>query len=63
MTITDIFAEFTPGSQGFCMAVEIHCPGLEISRDEIARIGQAATDADDFTRIWENEDWWADDAA
>jgi hypothetical protein len=61
MTLETIFAEFTAGSTGFCIAVETHC-GFEISRTEIARIGEKAANPAEFQRIWENESWWADDA-
>lgn len=71
MTLSDIFADYNPGSSGFCIAVETHC-GFEISRAEIERIAKAAAaacpDADDndalaaeFERIWRDESWWSDD--
>lgn len=60
MTLTEIYAEFTPGSTGFAQAVWSHC-GFAISLDEIKRIGAAAQSAEEFQRIWENEDWWVDE--
>jgi hypothetical protein len=62
MTITEIFDQYTQGSQGFCIAVETHC-GYDISRDEIERIAGAAETAADFHRIWADDFWWTDEAA
>ena len=60
MTLTDIYSEFVAGSQGFCDAVRTHC-GFGISTTEIERIAERAKDADDFQRIWENDDSWTDE--
>lgn len=60
MTIAEIYAEYTAGSTGFVIAVETHC-GYDISRTEIARIAEAAKTAEEFERVWENEDWWTDE--
>jgi hypothetical protein len=59
MTLQDIYAEYTAGSTGFCIAVETHC-GYEISREEIARIAARAKNSGEFEAIWTNEDWWTD---
>lgn len=57
--ITEIYSEYTPGSTGFCIAVETHC-AFDISRDEIGRISRRAGTPAEFVKIWENEDWWTD---
>lgn len=57
----NIYNEFRTGSQGFVIAVETYC-GFELSRDEIERIAEKAQTADEFRRIWENENWWCDQA-
>lgn len=59
MTIEQIYSEFTRGSQGFCIAVETHC-GYQTSRAETARIAALAETADQFQRVWENDDSWTD---
>lgn len=59
MTLNDIYNEFTRGSNGFIKAVQSHC-GLDISDAEIERIAAKAETAEEFTRIWENEDFWTD---
>lgn len=58
-TLIDIYATYTPGSDGFCAVVESHC-GFNASREEIARIAKAASTPEEFQRLWENEDWWSD---
>lgn len=55
------YADFTPGSTGFAIAVETHC-GFQASREEIKRIAERARNAAEFVKIWQNENWWADDA-
>lgn len=60
MTLDQIYAEFTVGSQGFCIAVETHC-WFGISRAEIARIAERAATAEEFQAIWENDDSWTDE--
>ena len=60
MTLEQIYNEYTPGSQGFAIAVETHC-GFSISRDEIKRISSKADNAEKFWRAWEKGDWWADE--
>ena len=59
--LDDIYREYTPGSTGFCIAVETHC-GFAISREETARIATKAGTPEEFHRIWANDDWWTDDA-
>jgi hypothetical protein len=59
MTLENIYAEYTQSSAGFAIAVETHC-GFNISRDEIKRIAEKASDASSFRSIWENDDWWTD---
>lgn len=59
-TLTDIYNECTPGSQGFCIAVETHC-GFNTSRSETARIAERAETAEEFQRIWQDEDSWTDE--
>ena len=59
MTIEQIYNDYTPGSQGFCLAVETHC-GFQTSRTETARIAAQATTAAEFQSIWENDDSWTD---
>lgn len=46
MDIKAIFETYTPGSQGFCIAVETHC-GFEMSRAEIERVGVKAWECSD----------------
>jgi len=60
MTLAQIYAQFTPGSQGFCIAVADHC-GFGISRDEIRRIAEKSPTAEQFEAAWEGDDWWTDD--
>ena len=57
MTLTEIYDEYTPASEGFIIAVETHC-GFFIDRDQIERIAERAKNASEFQNIWENEDWW-----
>lgn len=59
MTLSDIYATYTAGSQGFVAAVQTHC-GFCASNDEVRRIADRASDADEFQRIWENDDSWTD---
>ena len=59
MTLDTIYATYTPGSQGFCIAVETHC-GFQTSRTETARIAECAATAEEFQTIWENDDSWHD---
>lgn len=61
MTLEQIFADFTKGSQGFVKAVEMHC-GFNASATEIARIADKSTDAQSFQAIWEGQDDWTDEA-
>lgn len=60
MTLAQIYAQFTPGSQGFCIAVADLC-GFGISRDEIRRIAENSPTAEQFEAAWEGDDWWSDD--
>lgn len=60
MTIIEIYHQFQPGSTGFVQAVQSHC-GFCISRTEIKRIADLAADADEFQRIWGNDDSWTDE--
>lgn len=59
MTIEQIYNDYTPGSQGFCIAVETHC-GFQTTRTETARIAAKAQTAAEFQSIWENDDSWTD---
>ena len=59
MDLEKIYTDYTPGSDGFAIAVEAHC-GFEISRDEIKRIASKAETPEQFDAIWSNEDWWTD---
>ena len=59
MTLEQIYSDFTPGSPGFCIAVETHC-GFQTSREETARIAAKAKTAADFQSVWENDDSWTD---
>ena len=59
MTLSEIYAAYVPGSDGFCKAVDTHC-GFCTSFDETKRIAERATSAEDFQKIWENEDRWTD---
>lgn len=61
MTLEQIFAAYTKGSQGFVKAVETHC-GFNASAAEIERIADKATDAASFEDIWKNDDSWTDEA-
>ena len=60
MTIAEIYAEYTPGSDGFAIAVRDHC-GFDMSREEIKRLGAVANSAEEFEDQWKNDDWWADE--
>lgn len=60
MTLSQIYSQFTRGSQGFCRAVETHC-GFNTSMDETKRIADKAETAEDFERIWESDDNWTDE--
>ena len=60
MTLSEIFSAYTPGSTGFCIAVETHC-GFNISRDETKRIAARAATADEFEAVWQNDDSWTDE--
>ena len=66
MNLADIFAAYTPGSTGFCIAVETYC-AYEITRAEIERIAVEAhlrspdTAAAEFQAIWGLETWWTDE--
>ena len=60
MTIEQIYNEYTPGSHGFCIAVETHC-GFQTSRTETARIAAKAKNAAEFQSTWENDDSWTDE--
>lgn len=57
MTLAEIYSTYTIGSEGFCRAVETHC-GYDLSREQIARIAERASTAEEFHHIWENEAWW-----
>lgn len=35
---------------------------FDISNDEAERIAAKSNSADEFEAIWENEDWWTDEA-
>lgn len=59
MTLAQIYASFTPGSTGFVQAVSSHC-GFGTSSEETRRIAEKAETAEEFERIWQNEDWWTD---
>lgn len=67
MNLTQIFANYTPGSTGFYKVVDTHC-GFYRPEDEISRIAIKASQisddpqeqADEFSRIRENESWWVD---
>lgn len=58
-TLETIYEDFTRGSNGFVKAVQTWC-GFDMSNAEIERIAEKAETPDEFTRIWENETWWAD---
>lgn len=60
MDLEDIFEELIIGSPRFAAAVETH-GGFDISREEITRIAERATTAEEFESIWQNEAWWCTD--
>mgnify|MGYP006324356727 CR=1 FL=1 len=60
MTIEQIYAEYTVGSQGFCKAVETHC-GFGTSMEETARIAAKAPTAAEFEQVWQDDDSWTDE--
>lgn len=60
MTIEQIYNDYTPGSLGFCVAVETHC-GYQTSRSETARIAAKAETAAQFELVWRNDDSWTDE--
>ena len=62
MTLTEIYDTYTPGSEGFCIAVETHC-NLNVTREETARIAAASPDARSFKATWEEMDWWKEDTS
>jgi hypothetical protein len=59
MTLSEIYDSYTAGSVSFVQAVQSHC-GFCASNEEIERIADLASDADEFQRIWENDDSWTD---
>lgn len=59
MTLEDIYNEFTRGSNGFVKAVQTWGK-MDLSNEEIERIAAKAETADEFHRIWENDDSWTD---
>ena len=52
MTLNEIYATYTIGSEGLVRAGEDNC-GFEISREEIERIASISPTAEDFQRNWE----------
>ena len=52
MTLNEIYATYTIGSEGFVRAVEDNC-GFEISREEIERLAAISPTAEDFQKNWE----------
>ena len=52
MTLNEIYATYTIGSEGFIRAVEDNC-GFEISREEIERLAAISPTAEDFQINWE----------
>lgn len=60
MTINEIYATYTTGSQGFCKAIEAHC-GYNLSITEIKRIADKSPTAEEFQATWENDDSWTDE--
>lgn len=68
--IAKIADDFSWGSPGFCREVEATA-GLDISRNEIERIADAAATrvsagdddafAKKFMQIWDGEDFWSDE--
>ena len=52
MTLTEIYEEYRPGSEGFCIAIETHCGLNSVCREETARIAAIAYDARSFLSIW-----------
>jgi len=60
MTLAEIYDEYVVGSEGFVVAVDIHC-GYNISKREIRRIANRAPTPEQFQTIWENETDWADE--
>lgn len=54
MTLNEIINELADGASGTFTAM------FDISDAEAERIAAKCETAEDFQRIWENEDWWTD---
>jgi hypothetical protein len=61
MNINEIYEEFTPGSTGFVRAVSTHL-GLEISNEEIWRLGCQCKTPEAFAYDLNHTAWWTDAA-
>ncbi len=59
MTLAEIYETYQIGSSGFVRAVE-QLYAYNITRTEIERIAAKAPTAEEFQRIWENDDDWLD---
>ena len=59
-TIEEVYARFKPGSTEFVTEVESHC-GYELSRTEIARLADAAKNAEEFQYLFDSSDTWQDE--
>lgn len=55
--LSEIYQQFTRGSEGFCRAVESQC-GFDLTREQIRAIAKRAKNAEEFHSIWANEDRW-----
>ena len=60
MTLQEVYAKFTIGSQGFVRAVSDNC-GYNASNSEIERIAAVAPTSEKFQSVWENDDCWTDE--
>lgn len=60
VTLKEIYAEYVPGSLGFCIAVETYC-GFKTTRTETERIADLAATAEEFEAVWEEDDSWTDE--
>ena len=59
-TLAEIYTEYTPGSTGFCAAVQTQCDGYQLSDAEIERLAARCKTAAEFDAAWHSDTWWCD---
>ncbi len=60
LTLSDIYENYSRGSEGFAEAVVTHC-GYDISTTEAVRLGSRCETAAQFESEWEDAAWWTDE--